>query len=485
MAEYDRERKLEEVDELPVSGSRKRWMALVWILTFYIPDFLVRWLGRMKRKDVRTAWREKLAINILIWFSCLLVAFFIVVFPMLICPTQHVYSAAELSSHDGKNKHEAYVAIRGQVFDLGAYMPNHYPPIIPQKDLKTYAGLDATTLFPIQVSALCMGKDGHVDPTVQFDYAPTNVSGLPTRISSADPNARYHDFRFFTNDSRPDWFLESMILLRKNYKKGDVGYTPNYVSTLAGTQQTIAILNDRVYDFTSYIRGGRRIEPPMGTQAPDNVDRNFMNELVVDLFQQRSGQDISKYWAALDIDAPMRERMLLCMENLFYVGRVDTRNSARCLFARYILLAISILLVSVIGFKFFAALQFGSKNLPENLDKFIICQVPVYTEDEDSLRRAIDSAARMRYDDKRKLLVIICDGVIVGQGNDRPTPRIVLDILGVSETVDPDPLSFESLGEGMKQHNMGKVYSGLYEVQGHIVPFLVIVKVGKPSEVYR
>lgn len=37
----------------------------------------------------------------------------------------------------------------------------------------------------------------------------------------------------------------------------------------------------------------------------------------------------------------------------------------------------------------------------------------------------------------------------------------------------------------MKQHNMGKVYSGLYEVQGHIVPFMVIVKIGKPSEVSR
>jgi chitin synthase len=143
------------------------------------------------------------------------------------------------------------------------------------------------------------------------------------------------------------------------------------------------------------------------------------------------------------------------------------------------------MLVTVIGFKFLAALQFGKKNMPENLDKFVIATVPAYTEDEDSLRRAIDSAARMRYDDKRKLLFIICDGMIIGQGNDRPTPRIVLDILGVPESVDPEPLSFESLGEGLKQHNMGKVYSGLYEVQGHIVPFIVVVKIGKPSEVSR
>src|SRR5690606_30160749 len=132
-----------------------------------------------------------------------------------------------------------------------------------------------------------------------------------------------------------------------------------------------------------------------------------------------------------------------------------------------------------------AALQFSRKTMPENLDKFIICQIPAYTEDEESLKASIDSLARMKYDDKRKLLVVICDGMIIGQGNDRPTPRIVLDILGVPEGVDPQPLSFESLGEGKKQHNMGKVYSGLYEVQGHIVPFLVIVKVGKPSEVQR
>ncbi len=178
----------------------------------------------------------------------------------------------------------------------------------------------------------------------------------------------------------------------------------------------------------------------------------------------------------------MKSRMKLCMDNLFYVGDVDTRNSVKCQVADYLVLAVTILLCSVIGFKFLAALQFGSKNMPENLDKFVMCQIPAYTEDEDSLRRAIDSAARMHYDDKRKLLVIICDGMIIGQGNDRPTPRIVLDILGVSETVDPEPLSFESLGEGLKQHNMGKVYSGLYEVQGHIVPFLVIIKVGKPSE---
>lgn len=485
LAEKGNKKKMEEVDVVPVTGRRKRWLFVVYLLTWFLPDFTIRYVGRMKRKDIRIAWREKFAINMLIWLSCLAAAFFIVVFPMLICPRQYVFSAQELSAHDGKGKNGAYVAIRGEVFDLGAFMPNHYPSIVPQSMLKKYAGVDATALFPVQVSALCQGVNGHIDPTVQLDYTSTNTSGSASVISSTDINRKYHDFRYFTNDSRPDWFFEQMMVLRGQYRKGHVGYTAQYVKTLSTKGKQIAILNERIYDFTTYIQGGRTVQAPAGQDPPTDVDTNFMDSSVVQLFQGRSGQDVTRYWEALPLDPALRARMSVCLDNLFFVGEQDTRGSAQCLFARYILLAISILMCSVIGFKFFAALQFGGKNVPENLDKFIICQVPAYTEDEESLRRAIDSAARMKYDDKRKLLVVICDGMIIGQGNDRPTPRIVLDILGVSETVDPEPLSFESLGEGMKQHNMGKVYSGLYEVQGHIVPFLVIVKVGKPSEVSK
>jgi chitin synthase len=145
-------------------------------------------------------------------------------------------------------------------------------------------------------------------------------------------------------------------------------------------------------------------------------------------------------------------------------------------------------------------LQLGPKRTPELLDKFVICQVPCYTEGEDSLRRTIDSLAALKYDDKRKLLFIICDGNIIGSGNDRTTPRIVLDILGIDPKLDPEPLLFKSVGEGTRALNYGKVYSGLYEFEGHVVPYgtfililrvlaadvvlsyMVVVKVGKPTE---
>lgn len=482
---------MEEVDVLPVSGSRKRWVFIVYLLTWYIPDIFIKWFGRIKRKDVRLAWREKLAINMLIWLACSFVVFLMIGFPMLICPTQHVYSTAELTSFNGKDGAGSYVAIRGIVYDLGKFMPHHYPSIIPTKALDKYAGTDATNLFPVQVSALCNGVDGSVFEGVQLTYKSTNYTNSNNLIRTDDINRKFHDFRWATNDSRPDWWFEQQVFLKANYMKGRVGYSPQYLKTLASKQNLIAYMNNRVYDLTMYSPGGREVQYPdwHGDKADPgrdgDINVNFMADSVVDIFRVQAGNDVTKYWDGLSLDPKVKNNMKICLDNLFYVGDLDTRSSAKCQFAKYFLLAISIILVSVIGFKFFAALQFGKKSVPENIDKFIICTVPAYTEDEDSLRRAIDSAARMKYDDKRKLLVIICDGMIIGQGNDRPTPRIVLDILGVPETTDPDPLSFESLGEGQKQHNMGKCYSGLYEVQGHIVPFLAVVKVGRPSEVSK
>ncbi|CAI4216910.1 unnamed protein product [Parascedosporium putredinis] len=449
MAERSNEKDMVEVEEYRDSPGRKRWVFLVYFLTWPIPDFLIKWLGKMPRKD-------------------------------LICPKQHVYSPAELSSFNGKKGSDgAYVSIRGYVFDLEEYASHHYPPppVVDRKTLLNYAGLDISNLFPIQVSALCQGKDGTVDEHVTLDYKSTNISGSPLLIDSRDFNAQYHDFRAFSEggDSRPDWYYEQMTMLREK------------LSGLESGKRNIAIIGSRVYDLTEYLKGGRRLVAfPDEEDPPTDLElTNFMEPDLTRLFEVRSGEDLTELWENLALSAAAKKRMMACLNNLFFVGDVDTRRSTRCLFAEYLVLAVSILLASVICFKFFAALQFGTKNVPENIDKFVMCQIPAYTEDEDSLRRAIDSAARMKYDDKRKLLVIVCDGMIIGQGNDRPTPRIVLDILGVSESVDPEALSFESLGEGLKQHNMGKVYSGLYEVQGHIVPFLVIVKVGKPSEVAR
>lgn len=260
-----------------------------------------------------------------------------------------------------------------------------------------------------------------------------------------------------TNDSRPDWYWEQMVYLRYNYRRGFMGYTSGDVdkrSKTVATRNTV-IYGGNVYDMSGYItNNGGGLAVPAGQAVPPDTDRQFMHDAVVQLFQQYAGQDITSRLDSLGIDPDQLAAQRVCLRNLFFIGKTDTRNSVQCQFSRYILLAFSILMVTIIGFKFLAALQFGRARQPENHDRFVVLQVPCYTEGEDSLRECFESLASLKYDDKRKLLFVICDGMIIGSGNDRPTPRIVLDILGADPALDPEPLSFHSLGEGNKQHNM-------------------------------
>ncbi|KAF9360619.1 hypothetical protein BGX26_008457 [Mortierella sp. AD094] len=470
----------EEDENVPMTSARKNWVFLTYALTWWIPTFCMSKCGGMQRPDIRMAWREKVALCILIFFLSLVMIFYIAVFGELLCPHQYVYSPGELSGHDAKST-TPLTMIRGEVFDMNRFMVQHNPSIVTQTQLLQYAGIDATPIFPVQPSALCDGLGGYgsasIDPAVQ----------LPN-VAATDVNSAYHDFRSFKNDSRPDWYYEKMVFMRQ-WRVGFLAFTPKYIQQQAAAdsiKKRWAILDGNVYDMTDYIHSnGGVIMTKNGQAAPAGINAAFMDPTVVNLFATNAGEDVTAKFNALPLDSSMKTAMTICLRNLFFVGRVDVRTSVKCQVANYMLLVPSILIVCTIGFKFLAALQLGSKREPEEHDKFIILQVPCYTEGEESLRKTLDSLAALRYDDKRKLLFVIADGMIIGSGNDRPTPRIVLDILGVDPNVDPEPLSFLSLGEGNKQHNMGKVYSGLYEHNGHVVPYIVIVKVGAPTERQR
>lgn len=111
---------------------------------------------------------------------------------------------------------------------------------------------------------------------------------------------------------------------------------------------------------------------------------------------------------------------------------LDTRlGSQACSASEYILYGSTGVLCFMMLIKFLAAMQLGKKPSPENQDKFVILQVPCYTEGEDSLRKTIDSLSTLHYDDTRKLLFLIADGMIKGAGNELATPEIVMKILNV------------------------------------------------------
>ncbi len=149
----------EVAEEVHDTSARRRWLALVWLLTWWLPGPILQYVGRMKRMDVRQAWREKLAINLIIWFLCGCSIFVIAVLGYIICPHEYVFSPSELQSHSyNNNPGHTYTEVRGEVFDLTRIMQIHMTTVsvIPQKTVMKYGGLNATSLFPVQVSLTCL-----------------------------------------------------------------------------------------------------------------------------------------------------------------------------------------------------------------------------------------------------------------------------------------------------------------------------------------
>lgn len=473
------EKRHQATEIVETSRARRWWIRITWTLTWWIPSFLLKWPGGMKRADIRMAWREKVAICMMIAFACGIVIFYIIGFGKVLCPDMDkAWNHTDLSKHQGDDDY--YAAIAGKVYEFTKFYKGQHSDI----DFKTtaqimlqFAGQDLTSYFPPPLSIACEGL-------ANKDFAFINANFTPIM-----PQAIHVSGELQTNNNTKlkdeRWYWDTLQPKLKKYYKGYYVHDRKDLVQAANDDTTKfwGTYKNKVYDISDYVK----TNDIYATGSGYEIKYDFLNSDLVNIFQTSSGQDLTKQiddliesWNHETVDLHFK-----CLDNAFYLGQVDFRKTARCTVQNYLLLSFSILLMSTILVKFLAALQLGSKRQPELLDKFVICQVPCYTEGEESLKKTIDSLAVLNYDDKRKLIFIICDGNIIGSGNNRPTPRIVLDLLGVDPKLDPEPLLFKSIGEGSKQLNYGKIYSGLYEVEGHVVPYVVVVKVGKPTETSR
>ncbi|KAF7130913.1 hypothetical protein CNMCM5793_003848 [Aspergillus hiratsukae] len=460
------------IEKKEITFGRRVWAGFVWALTFWIPSFVLRYIGRMKRPDVRMAWREKLVLVLLILLFNAMVCFYIMAFGDLLCPNKDkVWNTKEVSYHTGNN--DFYVSIHGKVYDISKFWRlQHSDNNIETTaaNMELFAGQNLDDYFPPPLTRFCSPMV--TDQSIELQYNDTAADTYASIASHAcgplnapSQTTKLHEIT---------WYEQIFLPKILEYYKGDLVWTRGTVAQQADSSQRYwVIVNQKIYDLTDYF---------YTLDQMNNLDTyNFLPSSVTTLFKNYPGTDVTDKWG----DSEDFKNSQICLDYVFYKGKVDFRDSPRCTVNNWILLAFTILICSVVLVKFLAALQLGSKRRPAPQDKFVICLVPAYTEGEDALRKGLDSLTALQYDNKRKLIFVICDGMIVGGGNDRPTPKIVLDILGVDPKIDPPALPFKSLGQGSDQLNYGKVYSGLYEYEGNVVPYIVVVKVGKESEQNR
>ncbi|KAJ2100951.1 hypothetical protein GGI09_002013 [Coemansia sp. S100] len=473
----------EHVEDLETTKSRRMWVLFTWILTFWIPSPFLSWCGRMQRPDVRMAWREKVAICVIIVFLWFFLLFIIIGLGLILCPKEYVWTLDDVSGHSTEKS--SYVALRGSVYDITDFMRQKHGDSAYTATMDTfllsYSGNDVNASFPLPVRVACpQFATAKSDPNYLFFYP---VSGA----SEADPNQANMFQHSMNRDpiskklQDPDFFAKYALPTMKKFKKGGVVWSYDWVNSMYKDQsQFWRVINKEVFNLQPYFDAAKS-----GLNV--NKKYNILDSRLEAVMDQGGygSADVTNSWNDIAWDPATRDSNYNCMKNLFYVGDVDDRHSIRCLFTNYMLLAFACLLMLVVLVKFLAALQFGNKKRPVPPSKFVVCQVPCYTEDDDSLLKTINSLTALDYQDNHKLIFIICDGNIIGSGNDKPTPRLVLDILGVDPTYDPPGRDYLAIAEGSRRHNIGKVYSGLYEFEGHVVPFMVVVKVGTIDESNR
>ncbi|KAJ3163616.1 Chitin synthase, class 3 [Geranomyces michiganensis] len=121
---------------------------------------------------------------------------------------------------------------------------------------------------------------------------------------------------------------------------------------------------------------------------------------------------------------------------------------------------------------------------PYGLEVYTIMMVAAYSEGEEGLRNTMESLASTIYSDDHKLIFIVADGLITGDGNSRSTPDILIDMLEMDKNwpLPPTPMSYVAISEGAKRHNMAQVYVAWYRHGDRCVPTILIVKCGTPAE---
>jgi chitin synthase len=122
--------------------------------------------------------------------------------------------------------------------------------------------------------------------------------------------------------------------------------------------------------------------------------------------------------------------------------------------------------------------------------------VTCYSEGVEGLRATCDSLANTSYPSTHKLLLIIADGMIRGENEDKTTPDICLDMMTdfIVPREEVEAQSYIAIADGSKRHNMAKIYAGYYRYaddcempmeERQKVPMIVIVKCGTPAQAHE
>ena len=102
--------------------------------------------------------------------------------------------------------------------------------------------------------------------------------------------------------------------------------------------------------------------------------------------------------------------------------------------------------------------------------------VPCYNEGDNELRKTIKSVLNTTYPDENKVLFMVADGLVTGNGEDMSTPEHLANILGFDiDEFEDDTFEYDCIGVTHTK-NRARVYHGILQKGHKFLKYIVVVK---------
>ncbi|KAI9011902.1 chitin synthase-domain-containing protein [Phycomyces nitens] len=478
------------------------WTAFARVCTLFVPDVLLHSLGGMSTPVARRAWREKIAICIIFLILSCSFAVWLEFVSELFCDPEKTYDYDQVYGNGSR-----FVGINGKAVRPSDNMENAL-----KAEINNHLGQDLSPLFPTFLRLMRSPKGTYDDQSLQscLDGRETEADAWLTYLLTNDPGYIFANTTLVScpnpgqqNISGSPCFLNSAQSLEVDMYglKGDIVFDLQDISTKFNALPSPAkpdarayvVLNGNVLDLTSYFTMATTIVPvsPTTNSRAFAPDRLFLPLDLSIMLYVNLGKDMSDYFNG-NVSGVFND----CLKTLFFKGVVSSAIPIGCsrinpaLWATmgigliYFLLKMNLANLSRMPFVqrlFFASDPKFSSARPRSWPHTIL-MIPCYGEPNETLKQAYESLARASYEDTKKLLLFVCDGVTQSVRDSKETHVLILEALGYSCTEEPAMQAYVSLGQGRRRLNYARVYSGFYETGRNRVPYMVVVKHGHPQE---
>lgn len=271
-----------------------------------------------------------------------------------------------------------------------------------------------------------------------------------------------------------------------------IGYTWTQVAQLP----EYMVLNGLVLDLGPYLEANPEVI------AGDEVDEIIRH--VLSQGDSPTGKDATR----LFYNSDRSTRAVQCISDRYRAGRIDN-VAPGCFFASIMMYVVLVIVLGIIIIRFTMALVFSwwlaprmsravSKGMTIEWGKedgmntvskigaelYTICLVTCYSEGRNEIRGTLEAITNTTYSDNRKLLFVVCDGIVMGHGEMETSAEICVSLLTRDRRfAEPKPLGYIAVGMGSKRENAAKVYAGHYHsTSGRKAPMIIVVKCGSESE---